>query len=431
MRILVLSKYYIPEIAAPCFRIADHARTWIEQGHDVTVVTCAPHFPRGRVYEGYRNRLYQEEMIDGVKVVRLWTFTAANEGVVKRILNYLSFMFMSIVMCWKYPKFDVCIATSGPFFTAVAGFFVSILRRRPWIFEIRDLWPASVASVGAIKGWPIRLLEKVELFLYRRSHRIVSLTNSFKQNLVDRGIDSDKNDVITNGVDLERFCSDLPPEKAREQLGIEPDAFLLGYIGTIGMAHGLRTVLDAASALRDQPIIQFVFIGDGAERKGLEQYAAKLKLTNVTFSDYVPHDQIPAYLSALDMSVVHLKPDPLFRTVIPSKIFESMAVGTPILMAVQGESAEIVADTGSGFCIPPGDAQTMAQTIRELESNRFRLASMSHSGRDAVAARYSREASAVKFLNSMRAAIATWNGDSIPQIRRNQTPVTAERRKAA
>jgi len=431
MRILVLSKYYIPEIAAPCFRIADHARTWIEQGHDVTVVTCAPHFPRGEVYEGYRNRLYQEETIDGVRVIRLWTFMAANEGVVKRILNYLSFMFMSIVMCWKYPKFDVCVATSGPFFTAVAGFFVSLFRRRPWIFEIRDLWPASVASVGAMKGWPIRLLEKVELFLYRRSHRIVSLTNSFKQNLIDRGIDADKNDVITNGVDLARFRSDLPPAEARERLGIDADAFLLGYIGTIGMAHGLKTVLDAASAVRDQPKIQFVFIGDGAERQGLEEYVSELNLSNVTFSDYVPHDQIPAYLSALDMSIVHLKPDPLFLTVIPSKIFESMAVGTPILMAVQGESARIVEETGSGFCIPSGDAETMARKICDLESDRPRLASMSHSGRDAVATQYSREANAMKFLFSMQAAIATWNGEPLPLSPTANTPVVAEQRKAA
>lgn len=416
MKILVLSKYYIPEIAAPCFRVADHARVWIEQGHEVTVVTCAPHFPRGKVYEGYHNRLYQEETIDGVRVIRLWTYMAANEGVVKRILNYVSFMVMAIVMCWKYPKFDVCVATSGPFFTAIAGFFVSLFRRRPWIFEIRDLWPASVASVGAMKGWPIRALEKVELFLYRRTQRIVSLTNSFKQNLIDRGIDGEKNDVITNGVDVDRFHSNLDPAIARERLGIAPDAFLLGYIGTIGMAHGLRTVLDAANSLKDCPRVHFVFIGDGAERAGLESYAAERGLSNVTFSDYVPHEQIPAYLSALDMSVVHLKPDPLFLTVIPSKIFESMAVGTPILMAVQGESAEIVSNTGSGFCIPSGDSDQMALTIRELESDRERLASMSHSGRDAVASTYSREANATRFLASMQAAIDTWNGDKAKTI---------------
>lgn len=382
----------------------------MEQGHEVTVVTCAPHFPRGKVYEGYKNKLYQEETIDGVRVIRLWTYMAANEGVIKRILNYVSFMVMAIVMCWKYPKFDVCVATSGPFFTAIAGFFVSLFRRRPWIFEIRDLWPASVASVGAINGWPIRLLEKVELFLYRRSHRIVSLTNSFKQNLIDRGIDGAKNDVITNGVDVDRFQSDLDPAIARERLGVAPDAFLLGYIGTIGMAHQLRTVLDAAKSLTDRRKVHFVLIGDGAERAGLETYAAELELRNVSFSDYVPHDQIPAYLSALDMSVVHLKPDPLFLTVIPSKIFESMAVGTPILMAVQGESAQIVSDTGSGFCIPSGDSDRMAETIRELESDRELLATMSHSGRDAVATKYSREANAKRFIDSMQAAIDTWNG---------------------
>ena len=428
MRILVLSERYLPEIAAPCFRIADHARTWLDEGHEVTVVTCAPNFPRGKVFDGYKNKLYQEEMIDGVRVIRLWSYTAANEGVFKRTLDYLSFMFMAILFCWKYPRFDVCVATSGPFFTAVAGFFVSLFRRRPWIFEIRDLWPASVGAVGAMKGWPLRLCEKAELFLYRRAHRIVSLTNSFKQDLIDRGISADKNDVITNGVDVDKFQSDLSPSVARQRLNVSQDAFLLGYIGTIGMAHGLQTVLDAAEKCRDTPEVHIVLLGDGAERKTLEAKAKEMQLTNLSFHDYVQHDEIPSYLRALDMSIVHLKPDPLFRTVIPSKIFESMAVGTPILMAVEGESAEIVDSSEAGTCIPSGDSDIMADTIRRLCSDRNALQKMSIKGRDAVASRYSRRANALMFLTTLASAIGSYYSIQapLPQIIPFPGPSAAE-----
>ena len=439
MRILVLSERYLPEIAAPCFRIADHARTWIEEGHDVTVVTCAPNFPRGKVFDGYKNRLYQEEMIDGVRVIRLWSYTAPNQGVFRRTLDYLSFMFMAILFCWKYPRFDVCVATSGPFFTAVAGFFVSLFRRRPWIFEIRDLWPASVGAVGAMKGWPLRMCEKVELFLYRRAHRIVSLTNSFRQDLVERGISADKNDVITNGVDVEKFQSDLTPATARQRLGVASDAFLLGYIGTTGMAHGLQTVLDAADKCRNIPQVHIVIIGDGAERKTLEASAEQMQLTNLTFHDYVPHADIPAYLRALDLSIVHLKPDPLFRTVIPSKIFESMAVGTPILMAVQGESADIVRASSAGVCIPSGDSEEMAATISNLYHNRAALKEMSAFGTAAVQARYSRRANALLFLSTLATAIGSYYSIQapfpqiipFPEPASMETGTTASRREAA
>ena len=344
--------------------------------------------------------------MDGIRVIRVWSYAAANKGVFHRTLDYISFMMFAIFFWWRYPRFDVLMATSPPFFVAVAGFFVALLRRRPWAFEIRDLWPASLEAVGVVRGWPLRLMEKVELFLYRRAHRIISLTHSFKENLVLRGIDGNKIDVATNGVDLEKFNSTRATIDARQRLGIPADVFLAGYIGTTGRAHGLTTVLEAADRCREHAQIRFLIMGEGAERESLEDYAAELGLDNVVFADYVPHEEMPSYLSALNLSIVHLRPDPLFKTVIPSKIFECMATQTPILMAVEGESAEIVRASNCGVCIPSGNVAAMVEAVLRLSKAPEELAQMGKSGLRAVERDYSRCRNAEAVIDSLRSAIA-------------------------
>jgi glycosyltransferase involved in cell wall biosynthesis len=405
VKILVLTEHFTPEIAAPCFRIRDHARYWLREGHEVTVVTGVPNFPRGEVHPGYRQGLYQEEWIDGVRVIRLWTYMAANKGVLRRALDYLSFMISSILFCWRYPDFDVILATSPPFFTPAAAFVISWLRRRPYVFEIRDLWPASIGAVGMAKGWPLRLLEKFELFLYRRARRIISLTHAFRRNLAKRGIPQEKIDVVTNGVDLREFAATLEVSAVRRRLRVSSDAFLAGYIGTTGRAHGLRTIIDAASQVADRRDIRFLIMGEGAERESLESYARERGATNVTFSDNVPHDEVPGYLAAINLSIVHLRPDPVFRAVIPSKIFESMATKTPILMAVEGEGADIVQNAECGVCIPSGDSSAMAAAVRSLADDRPALREMGQRGARVVAETYDRRTTAAAVIRSLQAAM--------------------------
>jgi len=191
MKILYLTDRFLPEISAPCFRAMEHAQVWLDRGHEVTVVTCAPNSPRGKIFDGYRNRLYQTETLDGVRVIRLWSYMAANVGVLKRTLDYMSFMFSSIAMCWRFPRFDVIVASSPTFFTAVAGYVISILRRRPWVFLIRDLWPASIRAVGASDSRALDWVEKLELYLYRKAHYIVAVGNAIKADLVGRGTGQD------------------------------------------------------------------------------------------------------------------------------------------------------------------------------------------------------------------------------------------------
>jgi glycosyltransferase involved in cell wall biosynthesis len=415
VRILVLTDNFVPEIAAPCFRIRDHARFWLEQGHDVTVVTCAPNWPHGKVFSGYRNRLYQEERVDGIRVIRLWTYMTANKGFLKRTLDYLSFMFSAIAFCWRYPRFDVVLATSPQFFSAVAGCVISILRRRPWVFELRDLWPESIKAVGAGKGRIIGWLERLEMSLYRRAHRIIAVTHSFKQNLADRRISRAKIDVITNGVDGRRFAPTQASHDVRQRFGVAPGAMLAGYIGTTGMAHGLETLLAAAKRCGDRPEIQFVIMGDGAEREKLEWRAQQLGLRNMRFADRVPHEELARYYAALDLSIVHLKPAPVFKTVIPSKIFELMAMEVPILMAVEGEGAQIVREAGCGVCIRSGDPVALADAVTRLAADRRALRAMGRRGRSTAIRKYERRDKAAAVLDSLETAIQFYRTKAYPE----------------
>jgi len=222
----------------------------VKAGHEVTVITTAPNFPKGVVFPGYRNRLWQREEMEGIRVVRVWTYITANAGFGKRTLDYLSFMVSGFMAGLVQRRPDVIVGTSPQFFTNCAAWMLAVFRWRPFVFELRDLWPESIKTVGAMEdSAALRLLERLELFLYRQAKAVVAVTASFKRNLIGRGIDGDKIAVVTNGVDLSRFQPQAPDLALRDALGIPREAFVAGYIGTHGMAHALETVLEAARLL--------------------------------------------------------------------------------------------------------------------------------------------------------------------------------------
>lgn len=342
----------------------------MKEGQKVTIITCAPNFPSGKLLYPYKNWLWQREVIDGVHVIRVWTFITSNSGFILRTLDYVSYMIMSLLASPFVRKVDLIVGTSPQFFTVVAAFLSSRLKGCPFVFELRDLWPASIKAVGAMDdSYLLKLLERLEMFLYRKANLIVSVTKSFKYELVKRGIDKKKIEVITNGVDLTRFGT-RPRDKALlSDLNLK-DFFLCGYIGTHGMAHNLDTLLDAAEILQNsnQSNFKLLFLGDGACKVDLVQKANDRGLENVIFLNSVPKDEVARYWSILDVSIIHLRKDDLFKTVIPSKIFESVAMGIPLIHAVEGESAEIVEKNKCGKCISPEDAPAMAEAILELKT---------------------------------------------------------------
>lgn len=402
MRVLFLSDNFRPESNAPAARLYEHAVRWVRAGHEVSVITCAPNFPEGKVYPGYRNRWYSIEWIDGIRVVRVKSFITANEGFLLRTLDYVSFMFTSFVAGLFERRPDVVVATSPQFFCAVGGWALSAVRRLPFVFELRDLWPASIEAVGAMRpSRALRILEKIELFLYRRADAIVAVTESFRADLVRRGIPGQKIHVVMNGVDREYF-SPRPVDPELSAAYGTAGKFVVGYLGTHGLAHNLPRVLEAAELLRARTDVVFVFAGSGAGRRQVEEIVAERVLTNVRLIPRQPKEVMPRLWSLCDLTLVPLRDSPVFSTVIPSKIFESMGMGIPILISVPaGEAVEIVLAARAGVAVPPGDSNSMAQEIERLADDRHTLARLRASASSA-ADRYSRTAQAEKMLSILK-----------------------------
>ena len=409
MHILFLTDNFPPETNAPASRTHEHCRQWVAAGHQVTVITCAPNFPQGRVYAGYRNALWQQQQIDGIRVIRVWSYITANEGFVRRVLDYMSFMLSATLASLWVRRVDVVVGTSPQFFTACAAWMVGGLKRRPWVFELRDMWPESIKAVGAMKqSVAIAWLEKLELFLYRRASRIVSVTHSFKRTLGQRGIDTAKVDVITNGVDISRFSPRPKDHALLRELGCE-GKFVAGYIGTHGMAHGLETLLEAALKVKALPAgdkFRFVFLGDGARKADLKIQTQQMGLDNVVFVDSVSKDEVARYWSILDVAIIHLRCTPLFTTVIPSKLFECMGMGLPVLHGVAGESAEIVEREGVGEVFEPENADELVAKLLALRGDPQAMVRYRQNGLEA-AHRYDRRALAKSMLAVLQAALDT------------------------
>ena len=352
MKILFLTDNFPPEVNAPATRSYEHCKEWVQRGIDVTIITCFPNFPQGKIYKGYKNKLYQSEFIDGIHVIRVWTYITANEGFIKRTLVYISFS-VSGFIAGLFQKTDIIIATSPQFFTALSGRTLSFWKRKPWIMEVRDLWPESIKTVGAMnENILIRYFEWQEKRCYHSAKKIVVVTDSFKRRLVERGIDSSKIEVVKNGVNRSLFVPVVKDLQLLNELGLQ-NKKIIGYIGTHGMAHKLDFILQCAKGMEGRSNYHFLFLGSGAEKRNLLDLKEKLDLKNVTMLDPVSKLEVKRYISILDIALINLRKSELFTTVIPSKIFENAGMEIPILMGVNGEAREIIESYHAGVCFEP------------------------------------------------------------------------------
>lgn len=352
MRILFLTDNFPPEVNAPATRTFEHCQEWVKAGAEVTIITGEPNFPQGKVYAGYKNHFYKKETIDGIKVIRVWTYIVPNKGILKRTLDFISFSITSF-FAGLFQKADIIIATSPQFFTALSARTLHFWKHTPWIMEVRDLWPESIKTVGAIKqGKIIRYWEWQEERCYNSAKKIVVVTDTFKKKLIERGFPENKIEVIKNGVNIELFKPIRKDQELLDKLGLR-DKKIIGYIGTHGMAHKLDFILRCAKDMESQNDFHFLFLGDGGKKEDLLKLKEKLKCTNVTMLPLVSKKEVKRYISILDICLINLRKDPLFTTVIPSKIFENAAMAIPILMGVEGEAQEIVESYGAGLCFEP------------------------------------------------------------------------------
>lgn len=393
-----MSDNFPPEVNAPASRTYEHCREWVRAGHRVTVITGFPNFPRGEVYRGYRNRPLQMEERAGIRLLRVWTYIAPNQGVARRGLDYLSFMLSAVPASALVRGPDVVIGTSPQFFTACAAFLVGLFKTIPFVFELRDLWPESIATVGAMRpGATIRALEKLELFLYRKAAAVVALTWAFKENLVARGIPESKIQVIPNGVDLEFFRPGPKPKDLEESLGARGKK-VVSYIGTVGMAHGVDRIVEAAASLRERQDLLFLVLGDGAEWDRVAGMVKNMGLGNVRVLRSVPKERVLDYYRLSDFFLVTLRNRELFRTVIPSKIFEAMAMKLPIICAVDGQCRAIVEQAGCGVFVPPEDVSAMVVAVKRMADSPQTASRLGEKGRDFVSRRFDRKTLARQYL---------------------------------
>jgi glycosyltransferase involved in cell wall biosynthesis len=398
VRILFFSHYFPPEVNAPANRTHEHCREWVAAGHEVHVVTCIPSHPFGTPFEGYRRRWYQFEQIDGIHVHRVWTYLAANRGVLRRTMNYLSFIPTAAFRGLRLGRFDVAISTSPQFFCAVGAWVYTRVRWTPWVFELRDLWPESIPAVGAMrKSFALRVLERLAMRMYRDSSAVVCASEGFVKVLKSRGIDGSKLFFVPNGI-VPAFWESASRADARRRLDLHEDDVLASYVGTIGMAHGLSTVLGAAAQLQTiAPNVKLLIVGDGAELDALRAAAARNGLSNVRFTGMVSRDQVPAILAATDLALVTLKPSDVFKTVLPSKMFEAMAAKCAIVLGVDGEARATLERAGAGVFVNPGDAVALSRAIADLAADPDRRTRMANAGRLFVGREFSRRAWAARY----------------------------------
>lgn len=401
MKILFLTDNFPPEVNAPATRTYEHCAEWVKQGAEVTVITCVPNFPKGKVYPGYKNKLVQTEIIDGIKVVRVWSYIAANEGFLKRTVDYISFS-VSAFIAGIFEKTDLIVATSPQFFTALSGRNLSFWKRRPWVMEVRDLWPESIKTVGAMKdNLFIRYFERQEKRCYKSAKKIISVTDSFKHEIIGKGITAEKIEVVKNGANLALFQPMEPDQDLIESLNLK-GKIILGYVGTHGMAHKLDFLMDCAKNLMHTNY-HFLFIGSGAEREKLIHKKRTENISNVTLLDSVSKSEIKRYLSILDVSLINLKKDELFKTVIPSKIFENSAMQIPILLGVDGESRAILEKYKAGLFYEPENEKDFLDKLEKILQNDHKE-TYKKGGRQ-LALDFDRKKLAANMLTHLRGAI--------------------------
>jgi len=409
LKIAIFSHYFPPEISAPSARLFELGKEWVKHGHTVRVVTGFPNHPTGIIPPSYRHKMTMREFMAGIDVLRCVTYVTPNRGTLKRTLGHLSFMVSALLLSApRFDKVDVAIGSSPTLFSAVAACLFSLMRRIPFVFEVRDLWPAIFVEMGLLKpGMTLFLLEAIESWLYRRAARIVVVTDSFAQILIRRGYDPTKIVFIPNGADIEFFnpVGTVEADKALREHYAPGSTFIALYIGAHGISQHLKTILDVADRLQDRSDIAFLLIGEGAEKAQLMSEANKRHLTNVRFVPGQPHELMPALYRMADVCFVPLRHVPLFSTFIPSKLFEIMASGRVIIGSVSGEARTILEKSGGALVTDPEDDEAIAEAVEHLADHPETARELGSHGRAFVVEHYRRDVLAARYLDVLNTVI--------------------------
>lgn len=397
MKVLFLTQYCPPEVGAPQNRIFEFAKQLKKFGHEVTILTAMPNYPKGEIFDGYKGKKIVKEELEGIKIIRTSIYATKEKDFVKRLKNYLSFTFSSVFTGAKYiDKQDVIITESPPLFLGWSGYVLSKKKGAKFIFNISDLWPESAVKLGVLHNkLLIKMSTYLEEFCYRKAAAVTGQTKGIVDNIVSRGFDKSKVHLITNGVDTEFFKKENRDEEFRKEIGIE-DKFAICYAGIHGLAQGLETVIESAEILKDNKEIQFVFVGDGPEKSKLMEMVKSKNLDNVTFLNVQPKPKMPKIIASMDATVIPLKKLDLFKGALPSKMFEALSSQLPIILAVQGEAEKLINDAKAGITVEPENPKEIAKAALKLYNDEVLRKKLGENGRRYVIDHYSREGIARK-----------------------------------
>jgi colanic acid biosynthesis glycosyl transferase WcaI len=409
MHIAYICQYFPPEMGAPAARASELARHWTRAGHHVTVLTGFPNHPTGVLHPAYRSRFLRfvcREAVDGINVVRTWLAPFPNRKAHERILNYGSFCLSAAVTGSFLDKPDVVIATSPQLLVGLSGWWMKSVKSVPFVFEVRDLWPESLAGVGmgGEHSAMVKALSKVARFLYNRCDHVVVVTPAFKDSLVANWkLRAEGISVVENGVEPHLF-SPGDAEQRKAELNLR-GKFVVSYIGTMGMAHGLGTLVEVADRFRDVPEMVFLLVGEGAEKEGLLRALRERGLQNVRVLDQQPREKVPAIIQASDVCLVLLKKAGVFETVIPTKMLEFMSCARPVILAVDGQARRIIDSANAGLFVPPEDSAALEQAIRQMHCSAALRERLGRNGRKYIIENLSREETARKYIDVLRTVI--------------------------
>jgi glycosyltransferase involved in cell wall biosynthesis len=391
-------------MAAPAARVSELSQCWVQSSHAVTVLTGFPNYPTGVVPPEYRSKLrrfFIRQKIHGVRLIRTWLWPQPNHKVLRRVLSFLSFSFSAAMSGLFVSRPDVVIATSPPLLVGLAGWWLARGKRVPFVLEIRDLWPESLTAVGlGDSRSPLQLvLTELASFLYRVSDKIVVVSPAFKAHLVENWhVSAEKISVVQNGVETDLFKPGLETSSLKDKLQAQ-EKFIVSYMGTIGMAHGLETLIETAKQIQgSHPNILFLVIGEGAEKERIVAMAQSLALSNLLILGQQPRETVPAYICASNACIAMLKNDPLFKTVIPSKMLEFMACARPVILGVDGQARKILEDGRAGIFVQPGNVDALARAIIQLACDAGLCDSLGNSGRRYILRHNTRKQTADRYI---------------------------------
>lgn len=396
MNVLLIHQYVVNPDQPGGTRHLEFGARLVAAGHHYTMVAGDLDYQTGRRLTDDPHWIVEEE-VQGVRILRSYCYPSLHRNFLWRVVTFISFMFTSIWAAMRCGPVDIVVGTSPPLFQLFSAWFTSVIRRRPLLIEIRDLWPDFAVDMGVLKNpLLIWLARRMELFFYRQATHLLVNSPAYRDHLLSKGAPDEKITVIPNGVAPEMFDPSDDGAELRRAWDLE-DKFIVTYAGALGPANDIFTILRAAERLCEMPEVHFVLVGDGKDRTALEQFAADRRLTNVTFAGSYPKNQMRQVLAASNACVATLKDIPMFRTTYPNKVFDYMAAGRPTVLAIDGVIRQVVEAGEAGICVAPENDAAMADAVRTLCASPDLCAAMGRSGRAYVERHFNRAEHAREF----------------------------------